>query len=374
MEENIVVRQSNKNDLKDFYQLWRTCFDDSVSFCDWLFENRFFPEYSTILENNNEIVSCMQGVPYVINIRNRKINGVMLCGVSTNHNHRKKGFMNRMFTYSMNQLKEKNVSIAVHTPAVLESYFKLQHLPVAKAVYVESKNLFHKTNLLFEELTFLRENSDEIFNIYTKEISEKYSGAIYRNNHDFFRKWANYKSDDGKCLAMFMENKIVGYGFFYVTKEELICVEAVTSVDLYEDLVQGIMDYSKDLLCKIKLPPKVILKNYSVIEKEKGVAGCISLSNLLKSLNLSNGDNEHIAFKITDKVVPNNNGIFTLKGEKINSIAPAFEMEIGSFMQVLIGYKTLEELENNITIYNKSEYYKLNKLLSLCDCYIIDEY
>lgn len=370
MINNINVRTSTKKDVSTFYKLWKICFNDSDNFCDWLFNNRFFPEYSTVLEKDGEIVSCMQGVPYIVNFRGVEVNSVMLCGVSTEPNNRKQGFMSRLFTHSINQLKSKNVSLAVHTPAVLESYFSFQHFPVANAQYIEETNSINQSEFKFEKLEFTKDNANILHNIYIEEIANKYSGAIHRTFDDFFRKWSDYNSDGGVCYAMFSDNIILGYSFFYATDTEIVCVEAVTKIDLYDDLVQCILNIDARLTTKIKLPPDADIKNYTAITKQKGVAGCVNLQNLLKALSIPFDTN----IEVVDNIVSDNNGIFNVStGEKtINQ--PILKIDIGYLIQILIGYDTFKNLQNKITIYNEIEYNKLNELLPLQHCYIIDEY
>ena len=113
-----MIRIAEKKDKKDFYRLWKICFGDSDAFCDWFFENRFSPEHSVVLEEEGEIISCMQAFPYTIQIRGVSIPGTMLCGVSTHPDHRRKGLMGKIFSYEMNHLRKMGYHVAVHTPAV----------------------------------------------------------------------------------------------------------------------------------------------------------------------------------------------------------------------------------------------------------------
>ena len=51
-----------------------------------------------------------------------------------------------------------------------------------------------------------------------------------------------------------------------------------------------------------------------------------------------------------------------------------FEISAGNFLQVLVGYHTLEELKSEIIIYDKDKFDMINSLLPKQNCYIIDEY
>ena len=116
MSENIIVRNAAAADRKDFRRLWKACFHDSDAFCNWFFEKRFLPEYSVCLETEGEFASCMQAYPYSVWLRGREIPGAMLCGVSTDPNHRKKGYMGKIFPYEMEMLRQKGILVAPHTP------------------------------------------------------------------------------------------------------------------------------------------------------------------------------------------------------------------------------------------------------------------
>lgn len=363
------VRVAQKNDKKEFYRLWKICFGDSDAFCDWFFENRFSPEHSVVLEAEGEIVSCMQAFPYTLRIRSKEILGAMLCGVSTHPSQRKKGYMGKIFSYEMNHLRKMGALVAPHTPAVLPSYFSFCHFPVADANYLECESVpDFESNVI---LTCMDEKSWlELFPLY-RRFSQKYSGIISRTEEDFMRKAADYSADGGKCAAYIKNNEIKGYAFYYQTEEMLLCVEAAAEDGYYHYLMKGLMAQAKGLRFSAKLPPELYL-GFSFAKcqrKQKGVMGLCNAAALLEALDLD----IPYSFQLKDHVVPENNGIFNFKG-KISEEEPAFEISAGHLLQVLVGYYSLEELRNDIRIFQKEKFDKINHLLPKQNCYIIDEY
>ena len=365
----IEVRVAEKIDKADFYRLWQTCFGDSDAFCDWFFENRFSPEHSVVLESDGEIVSCMQAFPYTIQIRGKDVLGAMLCGVSTHPDHRKKGFMGKIFSYEMNQLKKMGYLVAVHTPAFLPSYFSYGHLPVADAGYLKCNAIpLQEKNDSFCILD--EKNWYRCFPLY-KKFAEKYSGIIKRTEDDFLRKAADYAADGGKLLA-YIDNEIIkAYAFYYRTDTELLCVEAVAEDNCWELLVEGLFSQGCGLKLTAKLPTEIEIKNsFTTLERlPKGVMGLCNATDLLKVLNLQ----IPYSFRLKDIVIPENNGVFDFQGNS-SLENPVFEIKSGNLLQVLVGYHTLKELENEIKIFDAVKFAEIDQLLPKQSCYIIDEY
>ena len=365
----VEIRIAKQTDKNEYYRLWKTCFGDSDAFCDWFFENRFSPEHSVILESEGEIVSCMQAFPYTILIRGKEIKGAMLCGVSTHPEHRKKGYMGKIFTYEMNHLKNMGYLVAVHTPAVLPSYFSYGHYPVADAKYLECDYVPSFESKIKLELCE-KEIWKELHLIYSI-FAEKYSGIIKRSEEDFIRKAADYAADGGKCSVYKVDNKVKGYAFYYQTEETLLCVEAAAEEGNYHALMEGLLAQAKGLRFSAKLPPELYLyfPHTKLTRKQKGVMGLCNASALLKHLQLE----IPYGFRLYDPVIKENNGNFDFNGNAYTDI-PVFDISAEHLLQVLVGYHSLNELRNKLNIADELKFAEINSFLPKQKCYIIDEY
>ncbi|MCI8703873.1 MAG: GNAT family N-acetyltransferase [Anaerotignum sp.] len=370
MSENIIVRNAAAADRKDFRRLWKACFHDSDAFCNWFFEKRFLPEYSVCLETEGEFASCMQAYPYSVWLRGREIPGAMLCGVSTDPNHRKKGYMGKIFPYEMEMLRQKDILVAPHTPAVLESYFSFGHFPVADASYLECKSVPAYPVSKNIHLLSAKADFERIYPIYLT-FAKKYSGMILRSKADFLRKCDDYAADGGKCIAYVKNGDIKGYCFFYQTEECVDCVEAVATDGNYYTLLEGLYPYAEGRALTVKLPPGLLLSCPfgKMMRRQKGVMGLCNMQELLRLLDL----NLPYGFSVIDSVIAENNGCFDFKGNPYNK-ASVFEIEAGRLLQVLAGYHTLGELKQTIKIYDMAAFEEIDRLLPKCSCYIIDEY
>lgn len=363
------VRIAKAEDKKAFYGLWKICFGDSDAFCDWFFTNRFAPDYSVVLETEGKIVSCMQAFPYTLWIRGRAVPGAMLCGVSTHPDHRKKGYMGQIFTHEMNHLYQKGCIVAPHTPAVLPSYFSFGHFPVADASYLESDCVPAFASSI-EPVPIEKENWQTLFPLYIA-FAKKYSGIILRTQEDFLRKAEDYAADGGRCAAYIEDNRIRGYAFYYKTENEFTCVEAVAEDGFYAALMEGLLQKAEGLPFSAKLPPEVSVSfPFTKLQrKQKGVMGLCNAPALLHALRLE----IPYAFRLTDAVVPENNGVFDFQGNP-SADEPVFEISAGHLLQVLVGYHSLAELKEELKIFDEEKYLELDAFLPKQSCYIIDEY
>ncbi|MFV0314000.1 MAG: GNAT family N-acetyltransferase [Anaerotignum sp.] len=367
MNNNICVRVAKEKDVKDFYRIWKTCFTDSDSFSVWLFKNRFFSEYSVCLESDGEIVSAMQAMPCTFGVRGKALHGAMLCGVSTDPEHREKGYMRKIFTLEMNLLREKGVLLAAHTPDILGNYYKFGHFPVADALYFQGEKKMAECK---EVLFFEKSRWDELYPLYEENIAQRYSGVLRRTKDEFIRKGDDYAADGGRCIVL-KDKKIQAYAFVYSLENEIICPEMVANDGFYDALIEELFSLADGRKISVKLPPDVEINSEFGEKKylKKGVAGVCNLSEILRQLDV----NCPYAIECNDSIVPENSGIFRFDGTRVDTQA-AIKIDVGHFLGVLMGYVSLDEISEFVTIYNQDGYDYINRVLPKCKCYIIDEY
>lgn len=370
MEERLpAVRVARDSDRTEFERLWKVCFGDSDAFCDWFFANRFRAAYSAILETEGEAASCMQAFPYTVLIRGKEIPAAMLCGVSTDPKHRRKGFMGKLFSFEMQHLRRMGMVVAPHTPAVLPSYFAFGHFPVADASYLECDAVPKQT----PTQALLPVGAGEwqkLLPLY-QCFAARYSGIVWRSEADFLRKAADYAADGGQCAAYYEKGEAKGYAFYYRTAETLLCVEAVADAGYFHPLLAGLLALGEGLAFSAKLPPDLYLSFPCTrqTKRQKGVMGLCDAPALLRALELDISG----CFLLRDAVIAEQNGCVDFRG---NAAAgePIFAISAGHLMQLLVGYRTAEELRDEIEIFDEAAFAMVHRLLPKQPCYIIDEY
>lgn len=367
-----TIRAARLGDKEQFQNLWNISFTDSQEFRSWLFGNRFVPDYSICIEEDGQIVSEAQSIPYHIKIRDSILPATMMVGACTHPNYAKRGYMKQLYTQYMKQMYNMGVVLCAHTPAVLRTYFYVGHFPVSDTAFIEIEKA---EKIDTEELTTvnLGEEASALLKCYVK-VAQRYSGIIHRSFTDFKLKCDDYSADGGKCIALWENDEITAYGIYYNTDEMLYAEEVMALDDQAEQrVVNALINLGVGKKVKIKLPPDTQSRSEpgTFTTQPRNVLGLANAQKLLKAV----GKEIEIAVKVNDEIVPENNGIFNFKGENTDR-KPAFEVSAGNLTQFLVGYKTIEQLEaeGSAIVYNKEETEFLDKVLPLQVCHIIDEY
>ncbi|MCI8342316.1 MAG: GNAT family N-acetyltransferase [Firmicutes bacterium] len=367
-----TTRRARPEDIEAFKELWNMSFSDSENFRKWFFENRFVPDYSICIEEDGKIVSEAQSIPCHIKIRNAVLNGAIMVGACTHPDYKKRGYMKEIYTGYMNMVHDMGVVLCAHTPAVLRTYFYVGHLPVSDTAFLEIEKASASSKPHFTEFD-QREHVSALMACYAN-ATKKYSGIINRSFADFRLKMEDYAADGGKCVAVYENGCIKGYGVYYDTPEMVYGEEIIAADSENEQKVVDALTYiGNGKTVKIKLPPDT--KSFSpqgkITTAPRNVLGLANVRELLKAV----GHGLDFAVEVSDSVVPENNGVFSLKGEKTNR-APAFSTTAGNITQWLVGYRSIKELksEGNAVVHNDDEVSVLDASFPKEVCHIIDEY
>lgn len=367
-----MVEIATQEQKQAFFDMWQNCFGDSETFMNWLFEKRFLADFSTYIKKENKIVCCMQSYPFHIWVRGNLVKGVMLCGVCTDPKYRKQGLMTELFSKTMNILAQRGYVLAVHTPAVLKSYYPFGHFAVNRCKYIKSDNIAHFTKS--NDIVEINQNFAALYQCY-EQFSKNYTGCISRTMADFLLKIDDYKADGAKVIACEYNKEVKGYAVFYCTESILQAVETVAQNDaIYQKLIEGICCYGEGKKLSVKLPEEVCVKANSLYEEvvEKGVTGILDVQKLMSTLCT---EQKGYAIQIEDTVIQKNNGVFDLNGTATTKPAD-IKLSIGHAVQLLFGYCSLAELQqqNAVEIYHSENAKKIEQYYSKQKCYIVDEY
>lgn len=372
-----TVRVATFKDKEQFRSLWEICFGDSRDFTDWFFRERFIPEYCVCIEENNKIISCMQAYPLSLLVRGKLVKSAILCGVCTHPDFRKKGYMSKIFTAEMNLLFEKNIVLAPHTPAVLESYFSFGHYPVADAALLYAERLPDNTASPVQNIEYITKLEPfllgGVYDCY-HSFSQKYSGMVYRSMADFVCKAKDYFADGGQGLLYKLDGKVNAYCFYYKTDQLLQAVEFVADGrESEETLLKALLYEGKGLKFEAKLCPEATAL-FPMIEakiKQKSVMGCVNLPAFLSIVCGKKG----YPIRMKDNILLQNNGIFDMDGQQ-SAEEPIFEISVGRLTQALVGYRTLQEIEDSgeMKVFDRGKMEEINAFFQKEICYIIDEY
>lgn len=380
----IVTRTCTDRDKSDMKNLWRELFRDSISFTDWFFENRFYPEYCACTYDDELLVSCAHSVPMPLLIRAKEIPSAMISGVATIEAYRKKGLMHKTFRYLVNELNSKGFSAATLKAVSRPVYYSLNYYECTKSTYIHSckdeeylfpadwedydRNGINK-NIVCKKIDIINE-SDSLHSCYKRFIND-YSAVAIRDNKAFKLKMNDYLSDDAMALAVFRNGRISGYCIYF--DEEEIQAEEYIANDRLSACILFKMLNEKGKCIRAKTSQTVAqwigIRDTKITQQNS--MGIINVSELLKVIC----NNSDYCIKVTDTFFKENNGIYLLNGQKSED-KHHLEMSSGQLMQLLTGFISLDELvsSGNAAIYDKAACAEISEMLPKQDCFIVDEY
>lgn len=400
--QKFLVRMANDSDKEAFKYLWTVCFNDTIPFVEWFFENRFFPEYSVCIEFDGRIICAMQSIKAPIWIREESITGVIVAGVCTHPDFRGMHLMKSMFAFYIEQMRNKGITAITYKPENMNTYHSLGHFPSTNTIWYEfvSGDFDAKTRDSYDDSFSLGlENYSfticrikdmtpfdvtKCFDLYSK-IAYLYSGMVDRDFELFKLKASDYNCVGGNIAIYYLDNTVLAYCFYFdmenvIYGEEFIAVDFTSASILINHLKE--IFKNKDLKIKLqsdfteffKQKPNTddkqndislnhifdakistfdenknsLTPKYSNVKMvEQNVLGVTNVDTFVKHLNLSRKTDksilEGIIIETFDNVIKENNIKFNLLGEK-SSYSPCVKINTGSFVQILCGYKSIYEV------------------------------
>lgn len=370
-----MVRFAGHSDMNTVRALWKARFGDSDEFMDFFFEYRAKPEYTVVFEeDNNEISSALQIHPVTVSVRDTMVPGAMLCGVCTSEKYEGRGRMGACLSFAIEHLSQSQCAVIVQKPVDFAIYKSYGFSEVNDSIYfkTDSNNSVNNCEKIdpFEYISFL-------YNVYAS-FSSTYSGMLIRSIDDLSVKFRDHLCDSGSCYAVFDSNHIPhAYAFTAIEDNDLCMIESAWDSDAFgKALIDALSSeaYFKDLVLSGRIPcdkQPLISNSISYCQKPTGAAAAANISFLLKSVF----NEENICIEIKDRRFPLRCGRWLLNGEKTDR-TPDIVMDIGSFIQLVFGYRSLSQLikEEKAEICSAFSTDSFDTRFPVQQCFTWDEY
>ncbi|MDR2684310.1 MAG: GNAT family N-acetyltransferase [Prevotellaceae bacterium] len=206
--------------------LWQSTFNDTEEFVGFYFENIFTEQNSIFIEQNEQIISALQVIPFDMKMSNRIVQTAYLSGICTDKNFRNQGFMAELMHKTHNQLFAENYWAATLIPADenLEKMYQkfgysavfctesTKHLTqTAQSFLANSAQYMHSLReIKISELQPVDEkNAYEYFN--SKNFEREISLLADKNYFDIILKY--FKIDKKKIFVAKYHENIAGMAF-----------------------------------------------------------------------------------------------------------------------------------------------------------------
>lgn len=369
----LQVRSALQEDEARIRELWRICFGDSEAFMNWFFANRFFPEFSSVLEEDGVIMSALQSYPLHVRLRGEILPASMMAGVSTDPAGRGRGYMRQILLHYLKRLNALHVPIVFHTPAHLTTFFSRGHYPATDTQHLTIEGARAERMPEGVSRQSMCAGLGPLLVCYYK-ATRAYSGCVSRTMGDFIYKFQDYASDGGKCLVHRTGGDVRGYCVYYVMEEAVHAEECFAlDAETLRLLIEALRHEAAGRKLHVKLPPDVsVNEKDAVLEtKPQGVMGITDISAILSAIVRDSS----FIFEVLDASVPENAGIWDGMG-RVSRREPHIRIQAGRLGQFLDGYRSLAELmeAGEAEIIDTGAAKALDDRFPKQICFVTDEY
>lgn len=335
-----MVRALRAADKQQAMDIWELRFDDSLSFIDWFFTERFSPETSFCAEEDGRIVSVAHGCVMQLRIRGLVLPAMMISGVATLPGYEGRGLMKRVLFSLFSECRRRNIPLAFHKPSHFSIYRSLGEFPCWEAL-LHTRDNAPLLPLVWDALP----SAEALLRVY-EQATCRYSGCVIRSKEDMEKRIRDLTIDGVRCLIHRTGGVLDGY--LFATEEadgSLYCEEALAASPFsYEAMVSRLPQGSL-----VKLPPDVALSGEL---RPWGVLIPVDVPFLLRAL--SNGAST-LLLEVLDETLPWNRGVFDSAGNRSDA-APTDTLSSGRLMQFLCGYLPFQQAFPQQICYCADEY------------------
>ena len=132
-----MMRCATTADIPVFKNIWKEIFGDSDTFLNHFFSTNFHPEMSFCAEIDGVTACVMHCRPIKIKAGKNHLSAVMVSGVATLPEYRKKGLMHKLFKYAISELAKQGHYLCYYYPANPAFYTSLGHVHIPNNLLLE---------------------------------------------------------------------------------------------------------------------------------------------------------------------------------------------------------------------------------------------
>jgi Predicted acetyltransferase involved in intracellular survival and related acetyltransferases len=338
-------------------KLWNLCFGDDEAFTELYFSKRYSDEVNLAIEENGNIISALQILPYPMTFCGEIISTGYISGACTHPDYREKGAMKRLLLKSFTRMQDNEVPLTTLIPAekwLFSYYSKMGYTPVFeysnKTFTVEE--LKPSSEYIVSKYTSQPFLQEEVYSFFDEKMKNR-PYCIQHSYDDFLVIMDDLKLGNGELLIARSKGKIKGLAFCYAKENRLHVPELFLENDSVRDtlLFTAAEQFQvKEISCII--PPNDEMGNIL------GMARIIDAEKLLNIYTIHHPKLE-ASFNINDEFIKKNNAFYSIKSGKleiaeINKNFKSFSIQ--ELTQGLLGYKT-ELLPKELQLFDRQKPY-----------------
>ena len=333
------IRYAIEKDLENIKDIWNYCFGDEEGFVNYYFDNKYKPENTILIEENDELMSSLQLNQYKINLNNKIYDTSYVVGVSTYPNARGKGYMKDMMDFALNELYKKDQLVSLLMPIDYKLYKKYgyEHCydQIEYKLNIEELKQF-KIVGDFEKIT--NNHINYMMDIYNEFLLNT-NGYVVRDKNYYENLFKEIKCENGH-MYIHKEENYEGYIIYFIMEDTMfireICYKNISSL---KSMLKFI--YNHNTQCKkVTIMSPVIdsiryilpnLKTSEINIKPFMMGRVINLEKFLNTLSIECNDLDGVYIEIIDNQIKENNNVFEIrvKDNEVKAIKSNKKADIG---------------------------------------------
>ncbi|MBC6002273.1 MAG: GNAT family N-acetyltransferase [Paeniclostridium sordellii] len=333
------IRYAIEKDLENIKDIWNYCFGDEEGFVNYYFDNKYKPENTILIEENDELMSSLQLNQYKINLNNKIYDTSYVVGVSTYPNARGKGYMKDMMDFALNELYKKDQLVSLLMPIDYRLYKKYgyEHCydKIEYKLNIEELKQF-KIVGDFEKIT--NNHINYMMDIYNEFLLNT-NGYVVRDKNYYENLFKEIKCENGH-MYIHKEENYEGYIIYFIMEDTMfireICYKNISSL---KSMLKFI--YNHNTQCKkVTIMSPVIdsiryilpnLKTSEINIKPFMMGRVINLEKFLNTLSIECNDLDGVYIEIIDNQIKENNNVFEIrvKDNEVKAIKSNKKADIG---------------------------------------------
>ena len=287
-------------------RLYDDAFNQDLKWNEWFFEKAYRDEEAMLLSDGDFPLCCMMLSRYDFTFHGQSVNFTYINGATTNFKVRGKGYMRQLMTNALNRLYEQGVAIAGLIPANRRLFFFYDTFNFSTVVFSDIERYTSIHTFQTNENYIV---SDPDYNSFTFLENLRQTG-VRHSSEDFENILHDIEHDNG-CVVLLKSknNEPLAMVFATPSESEIHVKEVLGNNAEAIDMALGII---KKRLNK-NFP--FIVWRYPSLNKsslrERGMLRIINVETILSCL-VKRYHHINQTIKVSDKIIPNNNGTFIL--------------------------------------------------------------
>ncbi len=351
--EHTVTRLAMDQETSQIRDLWAYCFDDSPEFIDFFFHFCYQPENTLVTVEGNRVCSCLQMLPYRMQLRGRPVDVSYIVGVATRPEYRGRGHAARLLQYADTILRKRNIHCSILLPFQYDFYQKYGWEICYDLLIYREMEAPKTTGKIAGSYRRLGTRDRKILSDCYLHFMRGFHGYLIRNQNDWEKVLRDLELDHGTGFCYLQDNLITGYILYTIHDKELCIRELIyQNPEAKEALLQLAFHHMGQVSRILWKAPSTDTTYLSMkdsrgkLEKETFVMGRIH--NIIGALSGIPFPGDPFVLRVSDPMIPGNNGCYLLKEKDaaLNIAAtgkePDVRMDIRTLTQLLWGFGTAD--------------------------------